>query len=99
MYFSHGPHRHTKAGGPVRMTAHVDKNKKRVFLVDDHPLGREWLTNLINQQSDLTVCGEAESAPHTLQAIPATRPPVVLADLSLKHSSGTGQTQEVKHTK
>src|SRR5438128_411987 len=76
MYFSHGPQRHTKAGGPVRMTAHVDKNKKRVFLVDDHPLVREWLTNLINQQPDLTVCGEAESAPQAIGAIAAAKPDV-----------------------
>ena len=33
--------------------------RRRIFLVDDHPLVREGLTNLINGQSDLTVCGEA----------------------------------------
>ena len=36
--------------------------KKRIFLVDDHPLVREWLTTLINQQTDLVVCGEAGEA-------------------------------------
>src|SRR5437667_12282858 len=88
MYFSHGPHRHTKAGGPVRMTAHVDKNKKRVFLVDDHPLVREWLTNLVNQQPDLTVRGEPESAPQPVRASAAAKPHVVIVELSLKDSSG-----------
>ena len=34
--------------------------RRRIFLVDDHPLVREGLTNLINGQTDLIVCGEAE---------------------------------------
>src|SRR5436189_2710232 len=34
----------------------INKARKRIFLVDDHPLVREWLTNLINQQADLAVC-------------------------------------------
>src|SRR6266699_3366621 len=96
MYFSHGPHRHTKAGGPVRMTAHVDKNKKRIFLVDDHPLVREWLTNLINQQTDLTVCGESEAAPQALQAIAQSKPDVAIVDISLKDSSGIDLIKHLK---
>ena len=43
--------------------------KTKVYLVDDHPLVREWLTNLINQQPDLTVCGEAETAQKVIEAI------------------------------
>ncbi len=35
------------------------KTRRRVFLVDDHPLVREWLANVINQQPDLMVCGES----------------------------------------
>jgi len=51
------------------------------FLVDDHPLVREWLTNLINQQSDLTVCGEAETAPRALDAVAKTKPDVAIIDI------------------
>jgi len=80
------------------MTAPLDKNKKRVFLVDDHPLVREWLTNLINQQPDLSVCGEAESAPHAIQAIAATRPDVVIVDISLKDSSGIELIKDLKQS-
>ena len=47
-------------------------NKKRIVLVDDHPLVLEWLTNLIHQQSDLTVCSETENAPTALSAVAAT---------------------------
>lgn len=63
-------------------------DKKRIFLVDDHPLVREWLTNLINQQPDLAVCGEAEGAPSALSAIGAGQADLVIADLNLASSSG-----------
>ena len=63
-------------------------DKKRIFLVDDHPLVREWLTNLINQQPDLAVCGEAEGAPSALSAIAAGQADLVIADLNLASSSG-----------
>src|SRR5882724_8409185 len=62
--------------------------KGTVFLVDDHPLVREWLTNLVNQQPDMAVCGEAESRPEALQKISATGPDVAIVDIALKGSSG-----------
>jgi DNA-binding NarL/FixJ family response regulator len=62
--------------------------KKKIFLVDDHPLVREWLTNLVNQQPDLTVCGESESAPTALSAIGTVRPDLAIVDLSLNNSIG-----------
>lgn len=62
--------------------------KKRIFIVDDHPLVREWLTNLIHRQPDLSVNGEADSAPEALQAIQSAKPDVVIVDIALKKSSG-----------
>jgi DNA-binding NarL/FixJ family response regulator len=70
------------------MTPEAHAHKKGIFLVDDHPLVREWLTNLINQQPDLAVCGEAETGPQASQAILALRPDVAIVDISLKDSSG-----------
>ena len=78
------------------MTPTADLRKRRVFLVDDHPLVREWLTNLINQQPDLTVCGEAESAPQALGAMGAAKPEVAIVDLSLKDSSGIELIKDLK---
>ncbi len=72
--------------------------KRTVFLVDDHPLVREWLTNLINQQSDLVVCGEAESAPQALQGIDQARPDVAIVDISLKDSSGIELIKSLKQS-
>lgn len=59
-----------------------------VFLVDDHPLVREMLTGLINQQPDLRVSGEADDAAQALQKIAADPPAVVVMDISLKTTSG-----------
>jgi len=62
--------------------------KHRIFLVDDHPLVREGLTNLINEQSDLIVCGEAEDSAGAITGIAKTRPDIALVDISLKNESG-----------
>jgi DNA-binding NarL/FixJ family response regulator len=63
-------------------------HKKRILLVDDHPLVREWLANLIHQQPDLDVCGETESAPAAAAAVASAKPDLVIADINLKNSSG-----------
>lgn len=78
------------------MKPESDQAKAKVFLVDDHPLVREWLTNLINQQADFTVCGEAEGAPRALQEIVAQKPAVAIVDLSLKDSSGLDLIKDLK---
>jgi DNA-binding NarL/FixJ family response regulator len=70
--------------------------KKTIFLVDDHPLVREWLTNLINQQPDLVVCGETENAPAALSAIGSTQPDLAIVDISLKSSSGLELIKDLK---
>lgn len=74
------------------------KPKRKVFLVDDHPLVREWLTALINQQPDLIVCGEAESVPQAIATIFSTQPDVAVVDLSLKDSSGIELIKQLKQT-
>ncbi|HXA14311.1 MAG TPA: response regulator transcription factor, partial [Opitutaceae bacterium] len=60
----------------------------RIFIVDDHPLVREWLANLLRQQPDLEVNGQAEDAASGLAAMIADPPDVAIVDLSLKTSSG-----------
>jgi len=71
------------------MTRKAESSQKsRVFLVDDHPLVREGLANLINQQIDLAVCGEAEDSVEALAGIAKNQPNVALIDISLKNESG-----------
>jgi len=74
----------------------VNNPKIKIFLVDDHPLVREWLTYLIQLQPDLVVCGEAEDAPHALRDIAATKPDVAIVDISLKLGSGIELIKNLK---
>jgi DNA-binding NarL/FixJ family response regulator len=70
--------------------------KSRVFIVDDHPLVRDGLSTLINQESDLEVCGTAEDAILALPAIAASRPHIALIDISLKNTSGLELIKDLK---
>jgi len=70
--------------------------KAKIFLVDDHPLVREWLANLIEKNLDLTVCGESEDAPTALKAIAELKPDLAIIDLSLGTSSGIDLIQSIR---
>src|ERR1700733_13035000 len=72
--------------------------KTKILLVDDHPLVREWLTNLINQQPDLVVCGEAGAAPEALRRIEELRPAVAIVDITLSSGSGIELLKDVKRS-
>src|SRR5882757_280247 len=73
-------------------------NQKQIFLVDDHPLVREWLGHLINQQADLAICGEAGDASTALREIRRIIPDAVVVDISLGGSSGIELIKEIKST-
>jgi DNA-binding NarL/FixJ family response regulator len=70
--------------------------RHRVFIVDDHPLVREGLTNLINSQPDLVVCGQAEDAAQALAGIGASKADLALIDISLKTASGLELVKDLK---
>ncbi len=55
-----------------------------IVLVDDHPLMREGLAEVLRRESDLHVCGEAEDRAQALTVIKATKPDLVIVDLALK---------------
>lgn len=61
---------------------------KRVFIVDDHPVYREGLAQIINGERDLRVCGEADDAEHALRNIPELKPDLVVVDISLPGKGG-----------
>ena len=63
-------------------------SKHSVFIVDDHSLVREGLTNLINGQNDLIVCGEARDSAEAIDGIAKERPDVAIIDISLVNESG-----------
>jgi DNA-binding NarL/FixJ family response regulator len=67
-----------------------------VLLVDDHPIVRQGLVQLINVQPDLTVCGEADDVTGALATIGRDRPDLVILDLSLKGRSGMELVKALK---
>ena len=62
--------------------------RSKVFVVDDHPIVRQGLALLINQQPDLVVCGEAEEAQGALQSIVSCQPDILIVDISLNGPDG-----------
>ena len=62
--------------------------KRRILLVDDHPVVREGLAERINRESDLTVCAEASDRHDALEAAERTKPDLAIIDIALKSSSG-----------
>jgi DNA-binding NarL/FixJ family response regulator len=66
----------------------MTSGQAKIFIVDDHPLVREWLTNLIQTHSGFTVCGEAEDPAKAFKAISENPPDLAIIDLSLGVTSG-----------
>ncbi|HEX2101405.1 MAG TPA: response regulator transcription factor [Candidatus Synoicihabitans sp.] len=60
----------------------------RILLVDDHPVTRQGVAVLINQESDLCVCGEASSAPGAIELVQKEKPDLAIVDITLKTTSG-----------
>jgi DNA-binding NarL/FixJ family response regulator len=70
--------------------------KKRVFLVDDHPIMRQGLTQLINHEPDLIVVGEANDAHAALEGILQTTPDLVIIDISLPGKNGLELIKDIR---
>jgi DNA-binding NarL/FixJ family response regulator len=68
----------------------------RVLIVDDHPIVREGLRALISQQTDLEVCGEAESVGEAMDLVDSTQPDIAVIDISLKGSDGLELIRRIK---
>jgi DNA-binding NarL/FixJ family response regulator len=72
------------------------KGKRTVFVIDDHPIVREGLAQLINRQPDLVVCGHAEDAYAALKAMENLKPEIAVADISLKGADGIELIKNLK---
>lgn len=62
--------------------------RKRILIVDDHPVFRHGIAALIGAEKDLAVCGEAESAPAALDAMRRLKPDLAMLDISLQGTNG-----------
>jgi len=72
------------------------KRKYGIFVVDDHAVVRQGLKTLINQETDMVVCGEAEDGPSALRKLPDTQPDLAVVDISLTSMSGLDVIKAMK---
>jgi DNA-binding NarL/FixJ family response regulator len=70
--------------------------KSRLLIVDDHPLFREGLRQMIDRTAGLMVCGEVADAAGALKAIPELKPDLVLVDISLGGTNGIDLIKSLK---
>src|ERR1700739_877347 len=70
--------------------------KSRVFVVDDHPIVRQGLALLVNREDDLVVCGEAEDAHAAIQSLAASKPDILIVDISLNGPDGLDLLKDVR---
>jgi DNA-binding NarL/FixJ family response regulator len=73
-----------------------NKTKKRILIVEDHPMMREGLAQLIGHQPDLVVCGEAENAPQAVAAVKSSKPDLVVTDITLPGRNGIELIKDVQ---
>lgn len=75
--------------------------KKKIFIVDDHPIIRQGLTQIINLEKDLIVAGSAGDAKEAILEITKTQPDLAVVDISLEGTSGIELTKNIlaKHPK
>ena len=72
--------------------------KKRILVVDDHPIVRQGLALLINREPDLVVCGEAEEAMGAMYVLASARPDVLIVDISLNGPDGLDLLKNIRTT-
>jgi DNA-binding NarL/FixJ family response regulator len=73
-----------------------ERARRKILIVDDHPILRKGLSMLINQEPDLVVDGEAEDARKALEAIETIRPDMVIVDISLPGIDGVELLKSIK---
>jgi DNA-binding NarL/FixJ family response regulator len=76
--------------------SNTESNKRKVLVVDDHPVVRNGLALVINHEDDLFVCGETGEAHQALKLITELKPDVVIVDITLGDSNGIELTKDIK---
>lgn len=72
------------------------KTKKKVFIVEDHPIMREGISQVINNEEDFIVCGEAGDVNKAMKAIIETEPHIAIVDISLEDGNGLDLVKNLK---
>src|SRR3954463_6250855 len=76
--------------------AEAPPSKLKVLLVDDHPITRQGMKALVNQQPNLEVVGEADNAPYAIELVGKLQPDLAIVDIALKTTNGIELTKNIK---
>jgi DNA-binding NarL/FixJ family response regulator len=79
-----------------KLRTETGAKKATIVIVDDHPIVRQGLADLLNEEQDLAVIGQAEDAPEAMQIIRKQKPDIVIIDVSLKETSGIELIKDIK---
>jgi DNA-binding NarL/FixJ family response regulator len=74
----------------------TERGEVRILIVDDHPLVRLSLREVIKREPDLLVCGEAEDREQALELVESTKPHLAIVDLTLKTSNGMDLIKDLR---
>ncbi len=75
---------------------HAPAKKRRILIADDQPLVRERLVQLISQEEDVAVCGEAADAAQTLRAVDVLNPDLLIVEIAMQGNGGTGLLRDIQ---
>ncbi len=76
--------------------ARANGRARRILLVDDHPVMRQGLRELLSREPDLEICGEAEDALEAVRLVESLSPDLMIVDISLKGSSGIDLMKRIR---
>lgn len=69
--------------------------QKKILIVEDHPLTRMGLVQVISREPDFLICGEAETSAEAIEALTVANPDIVLTDITLRNGSGLELIKDV----
>jgi DNA-binding NarL/FixJ family response regulator len=80
----------------MNQTPASSQEKLKVLIVEDHPMFREHLTNLINRQGNLRVCGGCDNIREAMELLQIHQPQIAIVDITLRGSSGLELLKDIK---
>ena len=81
---------------PKKEADKTSADKIKILVVDDHPIVRQGLAQLIDHESDLVVSGQAQDAHEAMLLIKEAEPDFVIVDISLKETSGMELIKDIR---
>ena len=81
---------------PAKKSLAASLKRRKILLVDDHPLMRRGQADLLEREADLSVCGEAGTARAAMEAIAKLRPDLVVVDMALPDKDGLELIKDIQ---